>query len=213
MEFLVKFLIIEASLLCIPILAGALYQQYKNSPKYKILILSLSVYLIIYFIFIFFSISFFGDFADLIMLCLLYFTYSNFIFRVFKFRKKIISIPLFIISLLPIAIGYLASTIGMLGLMFTIDEYLIIENSQLSNKIYYRKYRFGNATTDDGGYNFEILKTYNYFPIEKLIAKIKMDGSDYSIDSLKVKFNENGNNYKIQIFSNDSIQIDTLINK
>ena len=177
------------------------------------MILSLIAFLTIYFIFKIFDISVKGDVLDTFLLCITYFVFSNIIFWILLVRSKIIKISVLIIGLFPILIGYVLSTIGLLGLMMILGDYEVKEKKILTNNIQYRKYGFGNATTSDGGYEFDFYKTYKFSPFEKRIAQIKMDFREYKMENLNVEFNEIDDFYKIQIKSKEQIQIDTLIKK
>ena len=102
---------------------------------------------------------------------------------------KIKQLPLRIVALLgaaiPICVGYLLSTIGLLGLMLVIGDYARAPNKveQMDSGLVCRVTRLGSAVTDSG-YTVSLYRNWDWFPlIERSVISISVNESARSLDA------------------------------
>ena len=61
-------------------------------------------------------------------------------------------------------IGYLLSTVGILGLAFASAEYEPLKSIRINNTTVYKEYGVGNATTSWGGIRICLFRNLSWFP-------------------------------------------------
>ena len=62
-------------------------------------------------------------------------------------------------------LGYLLSTIGILGVGFVLGDYDTSSQTHISKNLIYKETTLGNAISDYRGKRVEIYKTISWFPI------------------------------------------------
>lgn len=78
----------------------------------------------------------------------------------------------------------------------------------------YRTFNYGGALDRKSGSKVEIYSLPLTYPIiEKRICVFDLNDSYYKRDNLSVRIFPKNDNLEVKIYSNDSLQIDTLINK
>ena len=102
---------------------------------------------------------------------------------------KIIGILLMISTF---GLGYLSSTLGILGVGFIVAEYETDVEKKLDHSIIYRERSLGNAISDYRGKRIEIYKTVTWLPVfeHRIIEKEYYDIITYS-NGLKVNYDPN----------------------
>jgi len=208
---MIYFFLIEIAFLASPFLGYLLYKKFYNDKKIilcllgSISILSLGWY---------FDITFKGDIFDFLLPISLYITYCYLVFSLFQVQNKLVRITTCFIASLPIMVGYLVATVGLLGLIMISTDFESHRTVTLSKNTYFREYVYGNVTTEDGGMKIDVYEYLTWFPIfEKKIFSKQISIMRYEINDLKIKLTPTLDKYKIQIYSKDSLQIDTTIEK
>ena len=205
------FFLLELALLTLPILA---YLLYKNFPSNKKIILVLLCLISILGLGLYYDITFKGDFLDFLLPIFAYMTYCYSVFHILKVRNKFVKVFACFIASLPIAVGYLVATLGLLGLMMISLDFESHRTVDLGDNSYFREYGYGNATTDDGGLKIDVYKFLPWFPIfEKKIFSKNVSSMHYNTTDLKVKLIAHLDKYDIRIYSRDSLQIDTTVER
>ena len=93
-----------------------------------------------------------------------------------------VRIPALILAAIPIALGYVLSTIGTLGLMFIIGDYTTPPRriEQLRPDLTCRVTLWGASFTASG-YAVHLYKTWAWLPfIEKSVVKLSVNQTDFS---------------------------------
>lgn len=145
---------------------------------------------------------------DVLVLLSFYFTYSLIVYYVFLIPNIIIQRILTIPVLLPIVVGYFLSVPpGWLALAWTVSEYAPKKEIELNDQLTYREYWI-----DEVGTRITIFKTVSFLP---LLERTLMDKT-LSLDEPQMKLrNLKSDNSKlgIEIYSNNTLRFDTLINR
>jgi hypothetical protein len=119
-----------------------------------------------------------------------------------------------IITFLPVAAGYLISTIGFFGVMLISSDLEANNMVTIGQNAYYREYGFGNATSSDGGLKIDLYTYSKWFPIiEKKIYSKQISVNEHNTENLRVALHKDSERFNIKIYSNDSLQIDTLVDQ
>jgi hypothetical protein len=115
------FAIVWIGLLAAPLLALILARLRRFGAR--ILMIAASTFLLSYFVFAYSSLAFVAPKGNLACFVVAYFAYCILAATCLRIPRKIIRFPIFVIAIVPIAFGYLLSTVGILGLMFIVGEY------------------------------------------------------------------------------------------
>ena len=210
-DFFVCFGIIELGLLLIPVLAYLFYKKFKTNIKYLV-----SLYSVIGLLGIarFFNLTFYGDLYDFILPIGVYFGYCILISFSLQINNRFLKLTLRILGLIPVIIGYIFATGGILGIMFIIGDLVPEKTVKINDKFYYREYSIGNVTSIDGGKEYQFSKQITLLPfIEKRILKQEISYLHYDTDSIVVKVDETKDQYKVSYFSKDKLQLYTVLTK
>lgn len=102
---------------------------------------------------------------DWIALTSVYFSICLSLWYFFFSKKKIIKALSILGMAIVFGIGYLSSTIGILGVGFVLGEYDTSSETHISKNLIYKETTLGNAISDYRGKRVEIYKTISWFPI------------------------------------------------
>lgn len=205
------FAVVEISLLIIPIICLNLNYKKKNIKK---TIYSLATFGIILYILRLNQITLYGELFELFVPIIIYFLYSYFSYLAINIKNISIRIIVLLIVSIPIAIGYILSTIGIFALVYGMGDNVQRSNVNLGNGYLYRTFNYGGVFDHQSGSKVEIYSLPLSFPIiEKRICVFDLNDSLYKSDNLSVKIFPKYDRLQVKIFSKDSLQIDTLINK
>ncbi len=161
-----------------------------------------------------FNLSFRGDVIDMLLPVGLYLGYCILVFYLLEIDNKILKLATFIIGFIPIVLGYIMATVGVLGVMLISDELGATKSIYLQESLYYREYNYGNSTSSDGGTIIELYKSPIWFPIiEKRLLTKKVSNLQYDTDSLNMTLDLNKDSYRLKVFSKHNLQFDTLISR
>lgn len=117
--------------------------------------------------------------ADWILLTLYYLGLCLGIWRVVEFRNKLIRIPGYFLMILVFGLGYFSGTMGVLGVGFIIGEYVPRKQNKITNCLFYKETRLGNALSDYRGLQVEIFQEFKYIPfVEKRVSTNRYFGMD-----------------------------------
>lgn len=117
--------------------------------------------------------------VDWALITLYYFGLCLVIWRVIEFRNKLIKILGYILMTLVFGLGYFSGTIGGLGVGFVTAEYVPRKQNKITDGLYYKETRLGNAVSDYRGLQVEIFKEFKYLPfIEKRVSTNRYFGMD-----------------------------------
>ena len=195
-------------LLSIPTIVYFCFKRLKNdNVRLKIFLYSAAFSTFNIFLYCF-SITWRGVMMDVLVLLSFYFTYSLIVYYVFLIPNIIIQRILTIPVLLPIVVGYFLSVPpGWLALAWTVSEYAPKKEIELNDQLTYREYWI-----DEVGTRITIFKTVSFLP---LLERTLMDKT-LSLDEPQMKLrNLKSDNSKlgIEIYSNNTLRFDTLINR
>jgi hypothetical protein len=95
-------------------------------------------------------------------------------------KNKIISVLSVLVMIFVFGVGYLLSTIGILGLGFITGEYEPSKDIRINNSTVYREYGLGNATTSWGGTKVCLFTNFYWFPFfeREFFSKQYIGGSN-----------------------------------
>ena len=163
---MIAFTIIILGLWTYPILTLILLRLTKNRPKARKIIYYTS--------FIMTGLALFGMMTnisttlsaiDWILVSSIYLTIALLLgWTQFQSRKWIEIIGI-VLMFLVYGIGYLSSTVGIIGIGFIIGEYETSNESWLKDGLIYKETPLGNAIADYRGKRVEIYKTISWLPI------------------------------------------------
>lgn len=94
----------------------------------------------------------------------MYFTFSLLIILLFQQKQLLLKIAAGIAMFAVFGIGYLSSTIGLLGLCFVIGDIEATRSIPLTDNLIYKQYSHGNATSDFRKTEVAVYKTWRLFP-------------------------------------------------
>ena len=82
------------------------------------------------------------------------------------YHKKLVLMIVSLTFMIPIfLIGYILSTVGILGLGFITAEYEPSKSLRINNNTVYKEYRIGNAISSTRGVNVCLYRNYYWFPL------------------------------------------------
>ena len=210
-DYFIYFGIIEFGLLFIPVCAYLLWKKLKTNKNYLMTFYSFIVFLGTLRLF---NLTFYGDIFDYVLPIGVYLGYCILIFYSLLIKSRFLKLISFIIGLTPVIIGYVVATVGFVGIILISANLVPEKTVKINDKLYFREYSYGNATSSEGGKEIEIYKRVTTLPfIEKRILKQRMSDLRFNVDSLKINLDETDEQYKIRIHSNDKLQFDTLVLK
>ena len=155
-----------------------------------------------------------GDFLDFILPSSIYIVYCYLAYHLQGLKPKLLRVVALILAFFPVGIGYLISTIGFFGILLISSDLEPNKSVDIGQNSYYREYGYGNATSSDGGLKIDLYTYLTWFPIiEKRIYSKQISTSEYNTESLRVALHKISENFNIKIYSKDSLQIDTLVDK
>lgn len=117
----------------------------------------------------FFSVSFISFFANIFILCLAYVCFGFLAFSLYSIKPKVIGIILGLLFTIPLVLGILLSTIGILGLLFIVDDFNVDYETQVSSELKCQVLYTGNATAA-GGQDVRLFK-HVISGIERRVAR------------------------------------------
>lgn len=124
------FAVVEISLLVIPIIC--LFLNYKKK-KIKKTIYILATFGIILYLLRLNQITLYGDLFELFLPIIIYFLYNYFSFLAINIKNISIRIIVLLTVSVPIAIGYILSTIGIFALVYGMGDEIQRSNVNLGN--------------------------------------------------------------------------------
>lgn len=161
-----------------------------------------------------FNYTIYGEVFDYILPLSAYFIYNYYYFKILNIPDKLIKFILLFVFSIPIVIGYISSTIGFLFLMLVLSDLDTDKNVHIDNKFVYRTFLYGNITVAESGTKLEVYELLLGLPIiEHLVYSKDINRKEFEDENLKVKLIESNKQLQIQIYSNDSLQIDEVISK
>jgi hypothetical protein len=119
----VGFLLVWLGLLGAPVLAAiiAILTRRQGSPKRSAIVAGSA--LLLYFAVACSGLSFVVPWVNLACFVAAYFAYCFLAMVCLRIQARLVRIPSFLVAIVPIGVGYLLSTIGILGLMFIVGDY------------------------------------------------------------------------------------------
>ena len=103
--------------------------------------------------------------VDWILVTSIYFTISLLLWLI-QFRQKLILKIIAVVGMIIVfGIGYLSSTIGIIGIGFVVNEYTTDTERWFASGMIYKECVLGNAISDYRGKKVEIYKTISWLPI------------------------------------------------
>ena len=197
-----SFITLVIALWTYPILAFVLMKSVSKKEKIKNRLLKwlveITVLVVISFLFKFSTIIPLLDWIlftipFLLISCLLWLTQFQ--------SNKLIKIIGIIFMVVVFGVGYLLSTVGLLGLGFIVAEYEPNRKMELSNNLEYRETWLGNAISDHRGKRFEVYQQIGWLPImERRIACKENYNLIVYPDSINVQFDDL--NHKVYLNTN-----------
>ena len=197
------FAITQIGLLVSPFFALMLFLLFRENRKF---IISFVCILALLWIFSYSGITFKQDSLDLILPIGIFVFYCFMLYHAIFIYNNFLRIIIFIIGFIPI----------LVAIVFVITGYsaeIPGKVATLGNQYYYKEYQYGSAISESGT-RIEIHKTVRRFPfIEKRILIKDLNIPEYDTDSISIKFKETPQKFKIEIYSKDKLQVDTIIDK
>ncbi|WP_462264853.1 hypothetical protein [Mucilaginibacter sp.] len=158
-------LIIAAALFTYPILALFFIRLTKNHKKLRktwIIVLFILSAIILFCISV--KISTVSENFNFFLCTIIYLTISVILFWAYTVKNIILKITAALTMLMVFGIGYLSSTIGLLGLGFIIADLDADRTIQISDDIIFRQYNLGNALSDNRDARVSVYKLYKWLP-------------------------------------------------
>ncbi|MFG6486381.1 hypothetical protein ACG04R_06845 [Roseateles sp. BYS78W] len=109
-----------------------------------------------------------------------YFSYCFLAISAWRLRRLAVRIPVLMVAALPVAVGYLLGTVGMLGLMFILDDYTRppMQTTDIAHGLECRVTSWGMAASDSG-YTVHIYRHWALIPLlEREVARIVINQSN-----------------------------------
>ena len=214
---LLSFAIVEFGLVVLPLLfyekRNKINQSYKPKHNPKVII-AVYIYIFIALILWYFDLSFYFSPLDNISLVIIYFGYLYPSVFVYSINNSINRNLLKILLFTPVIAGIIFGILGSLGVMLGVlneipeDEVLINEN------YYYKEYFKGGALADEDFREIRLFKSIKYFTfLDKEVLNTKIPVKDLKNDKISVVFRDFEKEYKIKIFNQEKLVLDTLIYK
>lgn len=161
-----NFYIILIGLWIYPIIGFVLFRITRNKPvRRKQVFITLLTLFSITALGMTLKFSTTSTFIDWLLLSLTYLAICFFLWVLAFHRNVFIKIVGIISLTLFLGIGYMMSTIGILGLAFTLGDYETVDIQKLDNGIICKKTCYGNVTVDSSGTWIRIYKTIKWLPI------------------------------------------------
>lgn len=99
-----------------------------------------------------------------IAFCSIYLTINLWLCTGCKHPNKWVKTPIKILTLIICAVGYLAGSIGVLGIGLVVGGYEPVAQQKVTSHIIYREYSLGNALTEGRGSRMSLYRTYFWLP-------------------------------------------------
>jgi len=161
-----NFYIVLIGLWIYPIVGFILFKVTRKKPvTRKYIFIPLLTLLSITALGLIFKFSTTSNFIDWFLLSLTYLTTCLILWYTCFHKNIFIKIISRISLTLVLVIGYMLSTVGILGLAFIVGDYETIDIQKLENGIICKKTSYGNVTVDSSGTWIQIYKTITWLPI------------------------------------------------
>ena len=109
-------------------------------------------------------------------------------------KRKVVKYSITAVMICVFGIGYLLSTLGILGLMFIIGDYDSIKKVTLSDDLTCSITFLGNALSDHRGIKFEIYDQVDYLPfVDKRVMEHEVFDIRFPSSDIDMTFNEANN--------------------
>jgi len=128
-------------------------------------------------------------------------------------NNKIVNVVSVLVMVVVFGIGYLLSTIGILGLGFITAEYEPSKCLRINNSTVYKEYGVGNATTSWGGTRVCLYTNFSWFPFfeRQFFEKGYIGGPDENKNEKNISpKNSNVNNTPTFYATDLKIKYDTI---
>ncbi|MCF8298696.1 MAG: hypothetical protein K9J13_14200 [Saprospiraceae bacterium] len=142
--------------------------------------------------------------ADWIILALLHLSICFFIWIGLLQSNRLINLISALTLIVIFGIGYLLSTIGILGLGFITAEFESTKSIRINNNTVYKEFGVGNATTSWGGIKVCLYRNYSVFPIfeRKFFEKSYIGGDEDDKSKFNIKPENSYVNNKPSFYAN-----------
>ncbi len=196
--------ITELGLIGSPFIGLLLFLLFRENRKF---IISFVCILALFYIFSYFNITFKQDSFDLILPIGIFVFYCFMFYYTIRISNNFLRAIIFIIGFIPILV---VIVFGMFGYTPEFPNKVAILNSQF----YYKEFRYGSAISEESGTRIEVYKSVSGLSfIERRIFTKDLNIPEYDADSISVKFKETPRQYKIDIYSKDKLQVDTIVDR
>jgi len=145
--------------------------------------------------------------SDTVLIALAYFAYCGLVAVSLNIHNLKLRLPVFLIGLIPVLLGYILATVGALGLAFVVGDCVPEQEGRLESRLTYRITTFGNATTAEGGNRIALLRSYHLLPgLEREVFTKELDYRDYPLENLTVTIDSSGSSGTlVELLSGDSL--------
>lgn len=150
----------------------AIRRCWPNAVTRTLIVCSLLLGVVVGFAFL--GVSSISTATNTICLAVAYFSYCFLAISTWRLRPRILRIPALVVAALPIAVGYMLGTVGILALMFIVGDYTRppFQATEMAPDLQCRVTSWGMAASDTG-YTVHLYKRWPAMPfLEREIGHI-----------------------------------------